>query len=93
MANGLLAAPREGGGTVSLRPLGENALVAHDAGGLQQMDGIEVENTFGLRLIAHAGVVAGQAEHVAHAESRRAEQVALDGDAVAVAAGDLVTGS
>ena len=40
-------------------------------------------------LVARLHAVAGQAEDVAHAHRGAAEHVALDGDAVAVAAGDL----
>ena len=40
-------------------------------------------------LVAALHAVAGEAEDVGDAHGRRAEHVALDGDAVAVAAGDL----
>ncbi len=49
----------------------------------------EIENRLRLRLVAALHAVAGEAEHVADAKRRRAEHVALDGDAVIVAAGDL----
>ena len=42
-----------------------------------------------LRVVARLHAVAGQAQHVAHAHRRGAQDVALDRDAVAVAAGDL----
>ena len=79
-----------------MRPAGdraareEDALVAHGADGAQQRQRVEVEDRLGARLVADAGAVAGQAEHVAHAHGGGAEHVALDGDAVPVAAGDLV---
>jgi hypothetical protein len=58
----------------------------------KQLDGVKVEDALGLRLVAVGHVVAGQAQYVADAHRRRAQQVALDGDAVAVAAGDLEDG-
>ncbi len=89
-ANGLIAAPRKTcGGVVSLRPERNFAVVAHDADGLEQRHGIEVEDGLGAGLVARLHAVAGEAQDVVHAHRRRAEHVALDGDAVLVAAGDL----
>ena len=69
---------------------GEEArLVAHGAHGFEQRDGIEVEDRHGAGLVAGLHAVAGQAEDVGDAHRGGAEHVALDGDAVAVAAGDL----
>ena len=56
---------------------------------LEQRGGVEVEDRLGLGMVAALHAVAGQAEHVAHAQRGRAQHVALDGDAVVVAAGDL----
>ncbi len=67
----------------------ENAFVAHDARRAQQLDGVEVKDALRFRLVPGGDVVAGDAEDVVHAHRRRAEQIALNGDAVAVAAGDL----
>ena len=52
-----------------------------------------VEHALRLRLVAEARVVAGEAQHVGNAQRRRAEQVGLQGDAVAVAARNCITGS
>ncbi len=70
-------------------PAEEHTLVAHDTRRAQQLDGVEIENALGLRLVAHRHVVPRQAEHVAHAHRRRAQQITLNGNAVAVAARDL----
>ena len=77
------------GATSSLRPEAKVAAVAHAAGDAQQRDRIEVEHRLGLRVVALADVVAGQAEDIAHAQGGRAQDVALQRDAIAVAAGDL----
>ena len=50
---------------------------------------IEIEDRLGAGLVARLHAVAGQAEDVGDAHRRGAQHVALDGDAVAVAAGDL----
>ena len=76
-----------GGGQFAARQ--ETSLVAHRADDREQRNRIEIEDRLGLRVIAALHAVAGEAEHVADAERRRAEHVALDGDAVVVAAGDL----
>ena len=67
----------------------EARLVAHGAHGFQQRDRIEVEDRECARLVASLHAVAGQAEDVGDAHRGGAQHVALDGDAVAVAAGDL----
>ena len=82
-------AEEEIGRDVELAAGGEGRALDHVAGDAQQRDRVEVEHGLGLRLVALADIVAGQAQHVAHAERRHAEQVALHGDAVAVAAGHL----
>jgi hypothetical protein len=92
-ANGLEAAPRKsGGGTVSLRPLKNTP----SSRMMRAVRSSWIESRSKTRLASGwspGHVVAGEAEHVAHAHRRRAQQVALDGDAVAVAAGDLEDGS
>ncbi len=65
------------------------AAVADRDRGFDQRAGIEIEHRFGIRLIARARVVAAQHQQVADAERRRAEQVALQGEPVAVAASEL----
>ncbi len=75
-----------------LAPAEKDALVADDARRAQELDGVEVEDALGLRLVAGADVVAREAEHVVHAQRGCAQDVALDGDAVAVAAADLQDG-
>src|SRR5258708_13408744 len=51
-----------------------------------------MENRLGVRLVPELRVVAAQRENIADAERCGAEQLALKGDAVAVAAGDLQNG-
>ena len=70
-------------------PGGEGAAVAHVARNPQERNRVEVEHRLGLRVIALTHVVACETQDVAHAERRGAENVALHGDAVAIAAGDL----
>ena len=67
----------------------EAVLVAQRARGLQQRERVEIEHRQRLRMIAGLHAVAGEAQQVAHAHRGAAEDVALDGDAVPVAAGDL----
>ena len=68
------------------------AAIAHASGDVQQRYGIQVEDRLGLGMVALAYVVAREAENVLHAQRSGAEYVALNSDAVAVAAGDLVHG-
>ena len=56
---------------------------------LHQLDRIDVEDVLGGGVVAKALVVAGQAQQVAHAQGIRAQQIALDRQPVAVAAGHL----
>ena len=67
----------------------EMMLVAQRARGLQQCHGIEIEHRQRLRVITGLDAIAREAQQVAHAHRGAAEDVALDGDAVAVAAGNL----
>ena len=55
----------------------------------KQRHAVKVEDRLGTGLVAGLHAVAGQAEDVGHAHRGRAQHVALDGDAVPVAAGDL----
>ena len=56
---------------------------------LQQAPGVEVEHRLRLRLVSGGRVIAAQHENIAHAEGDRAQKVALKGDPVAIAAGEL----
>src|SRR5258708_8112388 len=60
--------------------------------GREQGRRIQIENRLGVRLVPELRVVAAQRENIADAERCGAEQLALKGDAVAVAAGDLQNG-
>ena len=57
---------------------------AHD---VDQADGIDVKDSGGVRIVAQLGRVAGEAEDVVQADGRGAQQVRLDAENVAVAAG------
>ena len=59
---------------------------------MQQGHGVQVENGLGTGMVAHLGVVAGQAQDVLDAQGGGAQQVGLQGQTVAVAAGGLVDG-
>ncbi len=50
---------------------------------------VEIEHRLRARLVAGLHAVAGEAQHVGDAHRGAAEHIALDGDAVLVAAGDL----
>ena len=63
--------------------------VAQEARGLQQLARIEIEHRLGVGLVAGRRIVAAQHQQIAHAGGGRGHQVALQGDAVAVAAGEL----
>ena len=63
--------------------------IAQAARGLQQRARVEIEHRLGVGLIAGARIVAAQHQQIAHAAGGGAQQIALQGDAVAVAAGEL----
>ena len=65
------------------------ALVAQDARGLQERHAVQIAHGLRVRMVAHDGAVAGEAEQVAYAQCRRAQDVALDRNSVPVAASDL----
>ncbi len=65
------------------------ALVAQTARGFQEHARVDIEHRLGVGLVAGARIVAAQHQEVADAERRGAQQVALQRDAVAVAASDL----
>ena len=56
------------------------------------MHRVEVEHALGLLVVAHHRMVAGEAEHVGDAQEGRRQQVGLQAQAVAVAAGGLEDG-
>src|SRR5215831_12697635 len=64
-------------------------LVAHGAGGPDELDAVQVEHGLGVRVVAEPRVVAGHQDHVGDAQGGGGQQVRLERDAVAVAAGDL----
>ena len=65
------------------------ALAPHRVGRREQAAAIEIEDRLGLRLVAELGIVAAQHQNVADAQGHGAEEIALQRDAVAVAAGHL----
>ena len=89
-ANGFSAAPMNTlGGVVSLRPernrLSSRIIRMTESSEIE----VEIEDGLGLRVVAALHAVAGEAEHVADVERSRAQNRALDRDAVIIAAGDL----
>jgi len=64
-------------------------LVAQRAGGLEQRQRVEIEHRQRLWMIPGLHAIASEAQEVAHSHGRRSQDVALDGDTVLVAAGDL----
>ncbi len=67
-------------------------IVAQRARDLEQRHAVQIEHRLGLRMIARLHAVARQAQHVADAHGGAAQNIALNGDAVLVAAGDLHDG-
>ena len=61
--------------------------VIETADDIDEADGVDVEDGGGVRVVAELGRIAGEAEDVVQADGRRAEQVGLDAEHVAVAAG------
>ena len=87
---GMSAAPmKKSALPVTLRPEGNSPALADADRGRDQGAGIEVEHRLGVGLVARGRIVAAQHQQVADAERRRAEQVALQREPVAVAAGQL----
>ncbi len=74
---------------VTLRPRRQLSFVADCDGGLDQRAGVEIEHRLCVRLVAGARIIATQDQQVADAERRGAEQVALEREPIAVAAGEL----
>ena len=67
----------------------EFGVVAHDPDGFQERHAVEIEHRLGAGLVAGLHAVTGQAEHVLHTHGGRAENIALDGNAVLVTTGNL----
>ena len=70
----------------------EFAFIAQRLDRVDQLNGIDVVYVLCFRIIAKALMVAGQAEDVVDPQCRRAQDVALNGDPVAVAAYHLPDG-
>ena len=64
-------------------------LIAQRARGFQQRQRIQIKHRQGLRMVARLHAIARQAQQVADSHGGTAQDVALDGDAVLVPAGDL----
>jgi hypothetical protein len=74
---------------VQLAPGQQPPLVAHGAGGPHELDAVEVEHRLGVGVVAEPRVIAGHQEQIADAQRGGGQQIGLQRDAVAVAAGDL----
>ena len=68
---------------------GERAFLPQASGRRHQGPAIDVVDRLGLRLVAVLRIVAMEAKNVGDAECRRADQVALEGEAIPVAHGEL----
>ena len=71
------------------RPGGQRALLAQPARRGHQPAAVDVVDRLGLRLVAVLRIVAMQAEDVGNAQGRRPDEIALEGQAVAIAHGEL----
>ena len=74
---------------LELLPAQELALVPHQLHRLDELDGVHVEDVRRLGWSPKLLVVAGEAEDVVDAEGGRAQDIALEGDAVPVPGGHL----
>ena len=80
------------GGPAHLAPVRQLPTIA-DAGSRRgQRRRIEIEYRLGVRLISCAGIVPLEQQKIGNAERGRAEELALQGDPISVAAGDLQDG-
>ena len=61
-------------------------------GDIGEADGIDIEDSRGVGISAHAGRIAGDADEIADAAGMGAEQLALDAEGVAVAAAEVEHG-
>ena len=87
---GLSAPPRKKAAEPeTLRPDGSSPCVAHRPRYFEQLARVEIEYRLGVGLVAGRRIVAPQHQQVAHAGGRRRHQIALQGDTIAVAAGEL----
>ncbi len=69
--------------------VGQPPVVADHPRGLGERARIEIEHRLGVRLVASLGIVAAQQQQIADAEGGCTHQVALERNAVTVAAGEL----
>jgi len=74
-----------GGGADGVRP--DVEAVIEPADDVDQTDGVHVKHRSGIRIISQLGRVAGEAEDVFESDGRCAQQVGLDAEDIAVAAG------
>ena len=58
---------------------------------MQQRHGVQIEDGLGLRMVTQLGVVAGEAQNVVNAKHGGAQQVRLQGDAVALLIAECVS--
>ncbi len=72
-----------------LAPALKAVLIAQITPDLEQRYAVQIEYRFRLRMIARLNSVAGQTEDVADSHRGAAQDVALNRDAILVAAGDL----
>ena len=92
-ADGFSAAPKNTRGAKrDLAAALEAVILTERSCDIEQRDAVQIEYRLRLRMIARLHAVAGQAQHVAYAHGGAAQDVALNGDAVFVAAGDLHDG-
>ena len=68
------------------------ALVAQVPRRCRQRGRVDIEHRLGVGLIAGLRIISGQAQQVVDAASRRAHEVGLQGNAVAIPAGELKDG-
>jgi hypothetical protein len=65
------------------------APIAQSRGGSEQRVGVQIEYRLRLGLIPGARLIASEHQHITHAQRGRSDQQTLQGDAIAIAAGQL----
>jgi hypothetical protein len=69
---------------------GNVVAVAQPHGHVDELHRIQIKNRLGFLVVAQLYVVAGEQQHIVDAQGISGQQIALQGDAVAVPAGQLI---
>jgi hypothetical protein len=67
----------------------ETVLVPQCSTNFQQRHAVQIKYWFSLWMVTRLDAIAGEAQHICHAHGRTTQNIALNGDAVLVTAGNL----